>query len=252
MKKDIYNNNTLGKLMNEFNCLKKIKNNSYIIDNTLYLSKTPKNKKYHTHYLLTKRNNNNDLIITPENNKKIELNNDEIKNICSKKLKNFRNTLKSLKNKPKLDFSSNDFYLSNYSDGKRTKNKKNQISILSSTKTSKNNNTLYFNSFLDDCYGKISDKKFRIIKPLNKFIKKENSFFPIKRNTNLFIVKKNNNEKGDKEINIKKIQGRNIKDNFVKSPKFKSFEQTILNNIFQKSRTKVKLGVLDGVILKYK
>ena len=99
MKKDIYQNITLDKLMNEFNCIKKIKNNSYTIDNTLYLSKTPRNKKYQTHYILTKRDKNNDLIITPENNKKN--NNEEMKKICSMKIKKFKDALKSLKNKPK-------------------------------------------------------------------------------------------------------------------------------------------------------
>jgi len=245
MKKDIYQNITLDKLMNEFNCIKKIKNNSYTIDNTLYLSKTPRNKKYQTHYILTKRDKNNDLIITPENNKKN--NNEEMKKICSMKIKKFKDALKSLKNKPKLNFSSNDFY----SDEKRIKNKKNQISSLSSTKASKNN-TLYFNSFLDDYYNKISNKKFRIITPLNKYIKRERSFLPLKRNINFFSDKKNNNEKKEKKINIKKVQRRNIKDNLVNSPKFNSFNKTILNNIFQKSKTKVKLGILDGVILNYK
>ena len=244
MKKDIYQNITLDKLMNEFNCIKKIKNNLYTIDNTLYLSKTPRNKKYQTHYILTKRDKNNDLIITPENNKKN--NNEEMKKICSMKIK-FKNALKSLKNKPKLNFSSNDFY----SDEKRIKNKKNQISSLSSTKASKNN-TLYFNSFLDDYYNKISNKKFRIITPLNKYIKRERSFLPLERNINFFSDKKNNNEKKEKKINIKKVQRRNIKDNLVNSPKFNSFNKTILNNIFQKSKTKVKLGILDGVILNYK
>ena len=244
MKKDIYQNITLDKLMNEFNCIKKIKNNSYTIDNTLYLSKTPRNKKYQTHYILTKRDKNNDLIITPENNKKN--NNEEMKKICSMKIK-FKNALKSLKNKHKLNFSSNDFY----SNEKRIKNKKNQISSLSSTRASKNN-TLYFNSFLDDYYNKISNKKFRIITPLNKYIKRERSFLPLKRNINFFSDKKNNNEKKEKKINIKKVQRRNIKDNLVKSPKFNSFNKTILNNIFQKSKTKVKLGILDGVILNYK
>ena len=245
MKKDIYQNITLDKLMNEFNCIKKIKNNSYTIDNTLYLSKTPRNKKYQTHYILTKRDKNNDLIITPENNKKN--NNEEMKKICSMKIKKFKDALKSLKNKPKLNFSSNDFY----SDEKRIKNKKNQISSLSSTKASKNN-TLYFNSFLDDYYNKISNKKFRIITPLNKYIKRERTFLPLKRNINFFSNKKNNNEKKEKKINIKKVQRRNIKDNLVNSPKFNSFNKTILNNIFQKSKTKVKLGILDGVILNYK
>ena len=245
MKKDIYQNITLDKLMNEFNCIKKKKNNSYTIDNTLYLSKTPRNKKYQTHYILTKRDKNNDLIITPENNKKN--NNEEMKKICSMKIKKFKDALKSLKNKPKLNFSSNDFY----SDEKRIKNKKNQISSLSSTKASKNN-TLYFNSFLDDYYNKISNKKFRIITPLNKYIKRERSFLPLERNINFFSDKKNNNEKKEKKINIKKVQRRNIKDNLVNSPKFNSFNKTILNNIFQKSKTKVKLGILDGVILNYK
>ena len=245
MKKDIYQNITLDKLMNEFNCNKKIKNNSYTIDNTLYLSKTPRNKKYQTHYILTKRDKNNDLIITPENNKKN--NNEEMKKICSMKIKKFKDALKSLKNKPKLNFSSNDFY----SDENRIKNKKNQISSLSSTKASKNN-TLYFNSFLDDYYNKISNKKFRIITPLNKYIKRERSFLPLERNINFFSDKKNNNEKKEKKINIKKVQRRNIKDNLVNSPKFNSFNKTILNNIFQKSKTKVKLGILDGVILNYK
>ena len=254
MKKDIYNNNSFNKLMNEYNCLKKIKNNSYTIDNTLYLSKTPKNKKYQTHYIFTKRdnNNNNNLIITPENNKQLELNNEETKKIHSMKIKNFKNALKLIKNKPKLNFSLSNLNFSSYSTEKRTKNKKNQISSLSSTKTSKNN-TLYFNSFLDNCYNKISDEKFRIITPLNKFIRKESSNFSVKRNTNFFCDKRNNNEKEDKKIStINEVQGRNIKDNLVESPKFNSLNQTILNNIFKKSKTKIKLGILDEVILNYK
>ena len=254
MKKDIYNNNSFNKLMNEYNCLKKIKNNSYTIDNTLYLSKTPKNKKYQTHYIFTKRdnNNNNNLIITPENNKQLELNNEETEKINSMKIKNFKNALKLIKNKPKLNFSLSNLNFSSYSTEKRTKNKKNQISSLSSTKTSKNN-TLYFNSFLDNCYNKISDEKIKIITPLNKFIRKKSLNFSVKRNTNFFREKKKNNEKEDKKIStINEVQGRNIKDNLVESPKFNSLNQTILNNIFKKSKIKVKLGILDEVILNYK
>lgn len=156
---------------------------------------------------------------------------------------------------------------------KPTKNKLNQTSSLLSTKITQNH-TIYFNSSLDNFYHKITNNKLKI--STNKFFKTKNSFYsPKSHNTNFIsniinsyneenkknkkideeeiITKSENNFKINKGINVKENQNLKEKDEdeLVTSSGFNSYNQIILKNLFQKCKAKVKLGILDRVILDY-
>ena len=195
------------------------------------------------------------------------------------------------KNKTQINFFSNDndfsissnlnnkyFFSENKNENeipkiKKTKNKLNQTSSLLSTKISQNH-TIYYNSSLDNFYHKITNKNLKLISSANKINQSRNSFYSPKSNDinfindliklyneenkdnkkdninkNIFITKKDN--KINKGINVKEKDDKNDEDNIVSSSGFNSYNQIILKNLFQKKKAKVKLGILDRVILQY-
>ena len=214
----------------------------------------------------------------------------ELQDINAKIFKNALKSLRNLsKNKTQVNFFSHDFDFSSSSNLntnkyifseiknedeipkiKKTKNKLNQTSSLLSTKISQNR-TIYFNSSLDNFYHKISNKKLKINSPLNN--KTRDNFYPSKSNnidfiSNIiklygeenkkdkgsineedFVLKKDN--KINKGINLKEKKDKNDEDNIVTSSGFNSYNQIILKNLFQKCKAKIKLGILDRVILDY-
>ena len=262
MKNDIYNKTNLSykwdKLMNEFNFQKKIINNSFNKYNTLILNKTPTKTKFKRKFFITKRNKD-DLFITSENNKILELNSEEKKKIISFNIRKFKNAISSLNNH-KLNFSSNELDFSSNINNSEIRNKKiennklKQTSSSLSTKASQNK-TIYFNSILDNNYNKISDNKFKI--KSSSFSSKKIGVNFFKNNDEGYNLKENKRNRVGIKLNQDKNRKKkdkseyNKKDNIVTSSKFDSLKKLIPKNVFQKSKIKVKSGVLDGIILDY-
>lgn len=259
--------------------------------NSLLLNRDPRKFiKFHKNLFITKPNNNFLFNTDKEENKK-SLNYRNIKDLQDINAKIFKNALKSLrnisKNKTQVNFFSHDFDFSNSSNLntnkyifseiknedeipkiKKTKNKLNQTSSLLSTKITQNR-TIYFNSSLDNFYHKISNKKLKITSPLNN--KERNSFYSSKSNNINFISdiiklyeeenkKEKRNMNDEEEYTIKKenkinkginVKEKNEEDNIVTSSGFNSYNQIILKNLLQKCKAKIKLGILDRVILDY-
>jgi hypothetical protein len=140
-----------------------------------------------------------------------------------------------------LDFSNNSNLLTNKyifseikNDTKKTKDKMNQTSTIFFTKKTNlsNNNTIYFNSSLENFYNKIIHKKLNLMSP------SKTCFFPSKKNN----INTYNNKKNTK----------NIENKYVKSTGYNSYNEVVLKNLFQKSQIKIKTNVFDRALSKYK
>ena len=200
----------------------------------------------------------------------------------------FKNVLTSLKNLRKnntkinffakeLDFSENSNInseryifseLKSDSEKEKKKSKLNQTSSLFSTKLSQNN-TIYYNSSLDNFYNKISQKKFKTITPLSNISRTRSTFYsPKSYNVNIVndidkILKEGNKENNnEEELAIKSNKGINVKEEdrkkeiedenkLVSNSGFNSYNQIMLKNIFNKNMAKIKSGILDRVIIDY-
>jgi hypothetical protein len=270
-------------------------------NNNIIFNKTPKafSKLYKSNICLKKHPNNNFFRTIDHSEKDKNKTMKEAENI---KLKIYNNVLS--KSKTYFNFfknNNNDLEILNNSNNiidtkkssfldiklkKKTKNKLNQTrSSLLSTKLSQNNNTIYFNSSLDNFYENIVKKKpknLNIISPLNKFtqtnLKTKNSFFQPKSN-NIDIVfdiinsckeeikEKNNDNNNQEKVIInnnkynskinKRNKGMKINEKNNKSNEdyllsgFSTYNQIILKNLFRKNSAKIKNDILDRVLLDY-
>ena len=283
-----------SKIRNEFNFknLKQCNSGTYQKRNanTLFINGPPKLQKTSKNFFITRINNKNQIFKKEKLGKDCKNStNHRSGNIQYLNAKMFKNVLKSLKNLRKnntkinffakeLDFSENsnvnsDRYIfseiKSDSEKEKRKSKLNQTSSLFSTKLSQNN-TIYYNSSLDNFYNKISQKKFKTITPLSNIsrTRSRSTFYsPKSYNVNIVndidkIFKEKNKENNEEELATKSNKGVNVKEEdrkkeindenkLVSNSGFNSYYQIMLKNIFNKNMAKIKSGILDGVIIDY-
>lgn len=268
-------------------------------NNLLINTRKDKDNNYNINLKIQPKKDNN--INAP--NVALELNNfTKIKKISTNNQNNFSNYTNALfsfkkinKNKThfnilSLDNSSKNLFqdiknISNISFHKKINkkevNKNNSFNSLDSNINSKNN-TIYFNSSLDNFYFQNKSNRFNTKSPLDKMTQTKYSIFSPKSNCINFINdimalydkngenKDNINESKDAEIlrralsnkkNLKNENGQNdINDNMeeIEDKKiynmlgFDSFNQISLKSLFKKSAPKVKKCVLDNRIIEKK
>lgn len=145
--------------------------------------------------------------------------------------------------------------LSFYSHNKLIKDKFNKSSSFNSLDSQiTKNNTIYFNSSLDDFYNKTN--KFKSISPLGKISKIKYSIFSPKSYnisfiSNLITLYDKNNEnihKNDENNYIKEINEENQDKNLFSVLGFDSFNQISLKTLFKKNTAKIKSGILDEIL----
>jgi hypothetical protein len=126
------------------------------------------------------------------------------------------------------------------------------------------NNTIYFNSSLDDFYNKtnkfkrisplikISKKKYSILSPKSYNINFINNLINLYDKNNEYKIKNENIQKNDDNNKIEEIDEENQDKKIFNVLGIDSFNQISLKTLFKKNAAKVKSGILEDILVERK